>query len=125
MFSRNRNQLKYKYKLTEDAYRDLLINQYFKCKICDTKTYDCGRLEVDHCHKTGKIRGLLCHQCNNELGRFERGKLIRSHLVNPEKEYTEYLNTKVDMVSRFEQAAVRVRNANWYSNRRRTTAGIR
>lgn len=105
MFKRNAKHLKYKYKLTEDDYRDLLINQYFKCKICEQKGM---RLEVDHCHKTGKIRGLLCRQCNGELAKFEKGKLRRSHLINPEKEYTNYLNSKVDIVSKFEQAGLRI-----------------
>ena len=115
MFKRNAGYSKHlwkKYKLTEDAYRDLLINQYFKCKICEDK---CVKLEVDHCHKTGKIRGLLCHRCNIELGRFELGKLKRSHLADPNKEYTTYLESKVHMVSRYERAGLRIRYANRYS----------
>lgn len=36
------------------------------CAICAITTSDV--LHVDHCHTTGKIRGLLCHQCNVLLG---------------------------------------------------------
>ena len=111
MFKKSAAHLKSKYKLTEDAYRDLLINQYFKCKICEDRGV---KLEVDHCHKTGKIRGLLCHRCNVELGKFELGKKYKSHLTDPVKEFTAYLSSKVHIVSRYERAGMRRRNAYRY-----------
>lgn len=47
------------------------------CAICHNgapKIYRSGTvsrsLSVDHCHKTGKVRGLLCHKCNSGLGMF-------------------------------------------------------
>ncbi len=39
----------------------------FKCEIC----YNELPLAVDHCHKQGHVRGLLCSNCNNGLGRFK------------------------------------------------------
>ena len=43
-----------------------------KCAICGKhKDSLKKKLAVDHCHKTGKIRGLLCGNCNNGLGRFQ------------------------------------------------------
>lgn len=39
----------------------------FKCQIC----YNELQLAVDHCHESGKVRGLLCSNCNNGLGRFK------------------------------------------------------
>ena len=84
------------YLISLDYFRDKLINQDFKCAICELRQMFCGNLEVDHCHITGKIRSLLCKKCNQELGRFEkRGsvKQSKSHLVDPNKEYAEYLRT--------------------------------
>lgn len=45
------------------------------CKICDqpetskSRSGNIRRLAIDHCHKSGKIRGLLCHECNTMLGK--------------------------------------------------------
>lgn len=59
-----------RYGITEEAYKTLLEAQHFGCKICGAPYMDKARsnLSVDHCHKTGKIRGLLCGRCNSMLG---------------------------------------------------------
>src|SRR3990172_10979958 len=53
-----------RYGLTQDQYIQMFNDQNGKCKICKTKSIR----DVDHCHKTGKIRGLLCQRCNLMLG---------------------------------------------------------
>ena len=62
-----------KYKMTPEEFTSLLESQENKCAIC--KTLDPGgrynKFHVDHCHKTEKIRGLLCHKCNYALGYFQ------------------------------------------------------
>jgi len=55
-----------KYKINLIDFRHLSNLQDGKCKCCGRIPK--RRLVVDHCHKTGKIRGLLCHQCNASLG---------------------------------------------------------
>lgn len=54
------------------AERDAMsLAQNGRCKICDGEPD--GRwkkLHVDHCHKTGKVRGLLCSKCNSGIGYF-------------------------------------------------------
>ena len=50
-------------------YRRLYQLQEGKCSICNTSPK--GNLSVDHNHQTGKVRGLLCSQCNLGLGIFQ------------------------------------------------------
>ena len=54
------------YNLTLDQYHSLYENQDFCCKICGNET----KLVIDHDHKTGKVRGLLCRHCNTGIGMF-------------------------------------------------------
>lgn len=61
----------YLYGLTPDQYDELLASQEGRCAICRTETPGGkGGWHVDHDHATGKVRGLLCDNCNNGLGRF-------------------------------------------------------
>lgn len=64
-------ELKRKYGLTDAQFTDLFNKQDGKCAICkripEGRTR-WGRLNVDHCHITGKVRGLLCSHCNTVLG---------------------------------------------------------
>ena len=61
------------FNITLKEYRALLKKQNGRCAICGTdklaKTKN--RLSIDHCHKTGTVRGLLCHHCNFGLGHFQ------------------------------------------------------
>lgn len=53
------------YDITPEEYERLLTFQDGRCAICYGKrNYN---LQVDHCHKTGKVRGLLCKTCNKRL----------------------------------------------------------
>lgn len=62
---RRRKRLKIEYGLTEQDYQQLYIKQEGKCKICYQVKV---RLDVDHNHTTGKVRGLLCGHCNKAIG---------------------------------------------------------
>jgi len=54
-------------EIGEEEYNNLLKLQNNSCDICKLPN---DKLVVDHCHTTGKIRGLLCTQCNSGLGMF-------------------------------------------------------
>ena len=65
--------LKYLYGITPAIYQEMLSSQGDCCAICKSPGRVIRRnqrfaLHVDHCHKTGKVRGLLCHNCNTILG---------------------------------------------------------
>ena len=72
-----------RYGITFDQYNELLIKQNNVCAICKTKnktidkrTKRPKRLNVDHCHSTKKVRGLLCTKCNTGIGFFNDNILL-------------------------------------------------
>lgn len=82
------SSMKSKYGLTKEQYEELLEKQGGVCAICgqpEMRTTKAGvamLLHVDHCHNSGKIRGLLCHKCNSALGLFMESSEILSSAVN-------------------------------------------
>ena len=85
-----------KYKLTLQDYDQLLINQNFKCKICnnDSGATRWKKLVVDHCHISNSIRGLLCDKCNKGLGQFNDNITLLNNAIN-------YLNSNPPSVKKW------------------------
>ena len=65
--------LRSKYNLTPSDFDEMMVEQDGKCAICRCDAVDSknGILHVDHDHKTGEVRGLLCNDCNITLGKFQ------------------------------------------------------
>lgn len=66
--------LKRRYGITTEQYDKLLKDQNGLCKLCGNPSgfkNSNKRLFVDHNHKTGKVRGLLCNGCNIALGKLD------------------------------------------------------
>ena len=59
-------QLRRKYGITNEEYDEMFKKQDGRCLVCG-ETSD-KVLCVDHDHKTGRVRGLLCYRCNTALG---------------------------------------------------------
>lgn len=70
--------LKITYGLTPEEHSTMAING---CQICGEPDAKDARLCVDHCHATGKIRGLLCSPCNTGLGFFRDNTLKLENAV--------------------------------------------
>src|SRR5229473_1068090 len=77
-------RLTFNYGISVEQYEELLKKQHGKCAVCgegETAMSRRGvlhRLSVDHCHVTGKIRGLLCKRCNTNIAGFaEAPSLLR------------------------------------------------
>lgn len=59
------------HRMTQDQYDALLKEQDGACAICKTKDWGRRSPHIDHNHKTGKTRGLLCSRCNSGIGMFK------------------------------------------------------
>ena len=66
------NTLVRKYGISLDDYKTMWEKQEGKCPICGSNLVAGKLTHVDHCHSTGKVRGLLCSPCNRALGAYER-----------------------------------------------------
>jgi len=70
--------MKHRYGVDLDQYEEMLERQNQQCAICQDKfngvltggkSFD-GKACIDHCHTSGRVRGLLCSKCNTGLGGF-------------------------------------------------------
>jgi hypothetical protein len=59
------------YKLDFSTFEKMILEQNNVCAICKTDKWDRPSPSIDHCHKTGTVRGLLCNNCNRALGMFK------------------------------------------------------
>lgn len=76
------------YGITVEQYEEMLHKQDHKCAICGGEGFLMNKdrhqmkLVVDHCHETGRVRGLLCHNCNRALGLFKDSVENLSSAIN-------------------------------------------
>lgn len=61
------------YGMTQMQVDEMIVVQGSRCRICSSIL---GRPHVDHCHSTGKVRGILCGKCNRGLGQFNDNPAI-------------------------------------------------
>lgn len=88
--------LKRNYGLTVDEYELMIIEHNNLCAICKQPeklkhhiTGTLKRLSIDHNHKTGKVRGLLCTRCNQAYGKLEESQEIIENMLLYHKKYAE------------------------------------
>jgi len=69
---RRKRMLEKKYGMTAEQYDELVKKQGNRCAVCGIHQMELGkRFDVDHCHSTNTVRGLLCNSCNQALGLFK------------------------------------------------------
>ena len=68
-----------KYGISKNEFDNMQINQLGKCAICNTSILAEGH--IDHCHKTGKVRGILCGNCNKGLGLFDDNVIYLTNAI--------------------------------------------
>jgi hypothetical protein len=60
-----------RYGLTLQGWDHLFASQDQRCAACRADEHGGRNWHVDHCHLTGRVRGILCHRCNVALGMLE------------------------------------------------------
>jgi hypothetical protein len=71
-----------KYGIGLVEFDEMLVAQGGGCAICGAAMNpDANSLAIDHCHATGKVRGILCGRCNKALGLFDDDPLLLEKAV--------------------------------------------
>ena len=87
---KNRNfkqRLKKNYGISKEEYFSILEKQENRCAICDKDISE--KRHLDHCHTTGKVRGLLCPSCNWGLGKFKDSTELIEKAINYLEKYND------------------------------------
>lgn len=86
-------RLRYKYGIDVSLFNEILKSQGGRCAICGEKAWMPGEgkrrkqtFVVDHDHATGKIRGILCGNCNTALGQFKDSVAVLESAIKYLKE---------------------------------------
>ena len=83
-------KLKARFGITIEQYEKMIEAVNGKCEICGaTCSFNGHRLAIDHDHKTGQIKGILCKACNVGLGNFQENPVLLKRAI-------EYLNNLAD-----------------------------
>lgn len=94
---KTKSRLLKKYDLTLGEYKELLQINDSKCTICERECPSGHALAIDHDHKTGVARGLLCINCNKGIGNFKDNIYLLKKAI-------EYLETSNEVQGRPEYA---------------------
>lgn len=77
------SRIKYKYGIDSHAYEKMFNKTGGRCYICNKHQDELtARLNIDHNHTNGKVRGLLCRPCNLAIGLLNDDPILLSHAIN-------------------------------------------
>lgn len=84
------SKMKAMYGITAGEYDTMYSEQGGRCAICGTHSTEFNRrLAVDHCHTTGKVRALLCTNCNTAIGKLNDDIDLFHKAINYLEMYSE------------------------------------
>lgn len=69
-----------KYDITKEDFDNIQTKQLGLCGICTKPLLSEGH--IDHCHKTGRVRGILCGNCNKAIGLLEDNPVFLTNAIN-------------------------------------------
>jgi hypothetical protein len=79
------HRIKHRYGITVAQYEEMVFERDNRCDVCgckpsktNTRAHWVGKLCIDHCHDTGRVRGLLCNDCNLAVGYGKTPEGLRS-----------------------------------------------
>lgn len=104
-YAKNKEKIRAKrrlatYGISQEEFEQMLLKQNGVCFICknkETKPSNAGgnkNLSVDHCHKTGRVRSLLCQRCNTVVGLLEESADLCQETMRYIKEQNEITEQK-------------------------------
>ena len=86
---RRNTALKRLYGITHSDYLEMLEKQEHLCAGCNVHIDEHNNnFSVDHCHKTNKVRGLLCNNCNRGLGLLQDSQEVLTNLIKYLEEHS-------------------------------------
>ena len=79
------SRIKREYGITKEDFYNILNENNHKCKICTCEINELNS-HIDHCHVTGKVRGVLCQKCNQAIGLLREDTAIMERAIKYVKE---------------------------------------
>lgn len=89
-WKRFNNSIRWFYGLLPDEYINMMFDQFGRCAICEK--FFLKKPHIDHNHRTGKVRGLLCTRCNTGIYMIEDREMLKKTLNYLEKTDGGYQN---------------------------------
>lgn len=76
-FHKKNRVMRCRYGLDIGAYNEMLLSQKNQCGVCEKSIFELRKpLAVDHCHRTKRVRGLLCFSCNRSIAILDDPRLL-------------------------------------------------
>ena len=88
-------KLKLMYNIDREQLKQMFIAQEGKCAICDFQFTTRKSIHIDHNHKIGKVRQLLCPNCNTGLGKFKEEISLLLKAINYLNKWNEDIDDRI------------------------------